>query len=66
MAALVPYKGWVSLIFFRGALLHDPEGLLEGTGALVRHVKLRSLDVLEARREALTRLLAGAVDGGRE
>ena len=60
MAALAPHKGWVSLILFRGAVLDDPDGLLEGTGALVRHVKLRSLDDLAARRDSLTRLLTVA------
>lgn len=28
--------------FFRGADLADPEGLLEGTGKLMRHLKIRS------------------------
>jgi len=60
MAALAPHKGWVSLILFRGAVLDDPDGLLEGTGALVRHVKLRSLEDLMARRDSLARLLATA------
>ena len=27
--------------FFRGAELSDPEGLLDGTGKLMRHVKIR-------------------------
>ena len=27
--------------FFRGAEIADPEGLLEGTGKFMRHVKLR-------------------------
>ncbi|MBN2848305.1 MAG: DUF1801 domain-containing protein [Coriobacteriia bacterium] len=60
MAALAPHKGWVSLVLFRGTVLDDPEGLLEGTGALVRHVKLRSLEDLVARREPLARLLKAA------
>jgi Domain of unknown function (DU1801) len=56
----------VSLGFFAGARLPDPEGLLEGTGAALRHVKLGSLEdlrrpavrdlLLEARRERLTAL----------
>ena len=60
MAALAPHKGWVSLVFFRGTSLEDPQGLLEGTGAAVRHVKLRSLDELAARREPLRDLLRAA------
>lgn len=60
MAALTPYNGWVSLGFLRGARLDDPHHLLEGTGALVRHVKLHSADDLAARREWLHRLLEAA------
>lgn len=61
MAALAPHTGWVSLVLFRGAALDDPDGLLEGTGAAVRHVKLRSVDELAARRESVVRLLKSAV-----
>ena len=32
---------WVQFGFFRGAMLEDPKGLLEGKGAYVRHVKVR-------------------------
>lgn len=31
----------VNVGFFRGAELADPDGLLEGTGRFIRHVKLR-------------------------
>ena len=31
----------VNVGFFRGAEIADPKGLLEGTGKLMRHVKLR-------------------------
>ena len=62
MAALAPHRSWVSLVLFRGAVLDDPDGLLEGTGALVRHVKLRSLEDLAARRGSLARLLTVATD----
>ena len=60
MAALMPHKGWLSLVLFRGAALDDPDELLEGTGAMVRHVKLRSHDERAIRRDALTRLLGAA------
>lgn len=60
MAALTPYAGWVSLGLLRGAALNDPHGLLEGTGALVRHVKLRSAEELSARRGPIRRLLEAA------
>jgi hypothetical protein len=60
MAALSPYTKWVSLGFIRGAKLDDPDGLLEGTGASVRHIKLRSLEELAERRAAIQRMLKAA------
>jgi hypothetical protein len=60
MAALAPFSRWVSLAFLRGAALEEPGGLLEGSGAGVRHVKLRSPGELAARREPLRRLLGAA------
>jgi hypothetical protein len=35
------FTAHVNVGFFRGALLADPAGLLEGTGKFMRHVKLR-------------------------
>jgi hypothetical protein len=35
------FKAHVNVGFFRGAEIVDPEGLLEGTGKFMRHVKLR-------------------------
>jgi hypothetical protein len=40
-AYLGVYKAHVNVGFFRGADLHDPRGLLEGTGKRMRHVKIR-------------------------
>ena len=55
-AYLQPYKQWVNLGFFQGVDLADPEGLLEGTGAKMRHVKIRSLgDANRSPVRALTR-----------
>jgi len=40
------FQAHVNVGFFRGAEIADPEGLLEGTGKFMRHVKLRpKLDV---------------------
>jgi len=42
------FKAHVNVGFFRGAEIADPEGLLEGTGKFMRHVKLspeRNVDV---------------------
>jgi hypothetical protein len=38
------FKAHVNLKFFKGALLQDREGLLEGTGKGVRHIKFRSTE----------------------
>ena len=35
------FKAHVNVGFFRGAEIDDPDGLLEGTGKFMRHVKLR-------------------------
>ena len=58
-AYILPHSRWINLGFFRGASLPDREGLLEGTGAGMRHVKIRSVE--EARRPALLTLLAAAL-----
>ena len=43
-AYIQPHGQWVNLGFYRGVDLADPEALLEGTGARMRHVKMRSLE----------------------
>lgn len=35
-----PHKKWVNLGFYMGAMLDDPEALLEGTGKKLRHAKI--------------------------
>ena len=42
------FKNRINLGFYYGAELPDPEGLLEGTGKLLRHVKISSLEQLES------------------
>jgi hypothetical protein len=49
------FKAHVNVGFFRGAEITDPDGLLEGTGKLMRHVKLRPQERLDPR--ALTKLI---------
>ena len=51
-------KEHVTFIFLRGAALPDPEGLLEGTGKSVRHVKVRT--VKDLKRPALKKLIVEA------
>ncbi len=43
VCAIRPGKDYVALQFYAsGTTLRDPEGLLEGTGKRMRHVKIRS------------------------
>ena len=42
--ALIPHGGWVNLQLADGALLPNPDGLIEGTGKKIRHIKVRSGD----------------------
>lgn len=44
---ILPHAKWVNLGFFQGTLLPDPAGLLEGTGAKMRHVKIRDLEACQ-------------------
>jgi hypothetical protein len=60
MAALSPYTKWVSLGFIRGAALDDPDGLLEGTGASVRHIKIKTPEQLAEQQKAIQRMLKAA------
>jgi len=52
------FAAHVNVGFFRGAELPDPNGLLEGTGKFMRHVKLRPRDDVDA--AALTQLINAA------
>jgi hypothetical protein len=53
-----PNKAHVNLGFNYGAELPDPDGLLEGTGKLFRHIKIRSIKDLE--RPGVRKLLEKA------
>ena len=53
VCAIRPGKGYMALQFYTsGTSLRDPDGLLEGTGKRMRHVKIRS------RKDIRTRLFA--------
>ena len=51
---------YVTLGLWQGALLPNPDGLIEGTGKRMRHVKVRSMEDLEA--PALGRIIRQAVE----
>ena len=56
IAAVQPHTDHVNLQFYRGTSLPDPEGVLEGTGKELRHVKLRhARDVRTPAVKALVR-----------
>lgn len=56
---VIPQAAYVNLGFYHGAALADPAGLLEGTGARLRHVKVRSVEA--ARNDAVRALVAAAL-----
>jgi len=41
--ALIAHKSWVNLQLADGAELPDPNGLIEGTGKRIRHIKVRTV-----------------------
>jgi hypothetical protein len=54
------FKAHANVGFYRGAMLADPAGLLEGAGKRMRHVKLRPGKELDV--EALGDLIVAAYD----
>jgi hypothetical protein len=58
--ALVPR--WVNLCFLQGAGLDDPEGLLEGSGSVARHIKIHDAEQLDA--AAVQALIRQAAEKG--
>lgn len=58
--ALIPHAGWVNLQLADGALLPNPDGLIEGTGKRIRHVKVRAASMAaDDRVRAIVRRQAG-------
>lgn len=62
--SIAGYPQWVTLIFARGKALDDPHGLLEGTGAAVRSIRLAPFGVLRSRpvRALIRQALAAQAD----
>ena len=52
------YRKWINVYFFAGDALPDPEGLLQGSGSMVRTVRIT--DAKELDRPALKTLIANA------
>jgi len=57
---LAPFSKHLVFGFYLGAQLPDPAGLLEGTGAKMRHVKVRTL--ADVARPQLRALVVAGVD----
>ena len=57
--ALIPHTGHVNVQLADGALLPDPEGIVEGTGKRIRHVKCGTPD--DVARAALRALVEAQV-----
>src|SRR5580658_2699000 len=57
---IVTYSSHVNLGFNRGALLPDPNGVLQGTGKLIRHVTVREENELD--RPFVRRYLQAAIE----
>jgi hypothetical protein len=49
VVSIAGYADWVTLFFARGKALADPQGLLEGTGATIRSIRLAPFSVLRSR-----------------
>lgn len=56
---IVTYSSHVNLGFNRGTLLPDPQGMLHGTGKMIRHIAIHNHD--ELNRPAVRRFLQAAI-----
>src|SRR5450755_2393045 len=45
--SIAVYPRWVSLFFFHGIGLNDPDKILKGTGNQVRHIVLKNATLLD-------------------
>jgi hypothetical protein len=57
--SVAAYPRWVSLFFFNGTSLPDPERLLKGTGSAIRHIVLD--DARDLDRPAMRALMRAAL-----
>lgn len=57
--SIAVYSKWINLYFFEGDRLPDPQGLLQGTGTMVRHIRIT--DAADLDRPAVKALMAAAL-----
>ena len=60
---IATYAKHVNIGFDRGTELEDPDGLLAGTGKLIRHIRLSNAS--DVKRDSILRLIEAAVEQGR-
>ena len=58
--SIATYTKWINLYFYEGDNLPDPEGLLEGSGVAVRHIRITNAKDLD--RPAVKALMAEALN----
>ena len=56
--SIAVYSKWINLYFFEGDTLPDPDGLLQGSGSMVRSIRVT--DAAELDRPAVRALMAAA------
>jgi hypothetical protein len=56
--SIATYTKWINLYFFEGDTLPDPQGLLQGSGSMVRSIRIT--DAAELDRPAVKALIAAA------
>jgi hypothetical protein len=56
--SIATYTKWINLYFFEGDSLPDPEGLLQGTGTMVRSIRVTDASQLD--RPAVKALIGAA------
>jgi hypothetical protein len=49
LISVVAYPRWVTLFFFHGKYLADPDGLLQGSGAQVRSIRLQPISLIQSK-----------------
>lgn len=57
---ILPHTNWVNLGFYKGADLMDPNNMLEGTGAKLRHIKIKMPD--ECDHPEIIKLIKSALE----
>lgn len=58
--SIATYTKWINLYFFEGDSLPDPDGLLQGTGTMVRSIRITDAKQLDS--PAVKALIAAAAE----